>query len=186
MRNLSKKILLLNLVLSQTILLGVAVALKIILVPNRALSSLLDFKITPWTIAVLLFGILFLLLVEILFYKYLPRHELAEDLNRMLIEKFSGFELGLIFFVGALIEEFLFRFLLQSLLGVLLTSIIFALIHVRYIFKKFMLLEVFLLSIILGMAYKMTAMFYVPVVCHFMLNFITALLIKKGFIVLES
>ena len=103
----------------------------------------------------------------------------------MLMEKFSLSELCFIFFTGALIEEFLFRFLLQSLLGITLTSLIFALIHVRYISKKYMLLEVFLLSVILGIIFEATSMFYVPVVCHFVLNILTALLIKKGFITLD-
>ncbi|NLM21006.1 MAG: CPBP family intramembrane metalloprotease [Peptococcaceae bacterium] len=185
MQKLSKKVLLLNIILTQAILLVVAVAIKFFWAPHISLHLLLETKITPGIIAVLLLGTLLLLLLQLLFYKCVPRHELAEELNRMLMEKFSLTELCFIFFTGALVEEFLFRFLLQSLLGITLTSLIFALIHVRYISKKYMLLEVFLLSIILGIIFEITSMLYVPIVCHFMLNILTALLIKKGFITLD-
>ncbi|NLL51134.1 MAG: CPBP family intramembrane metalloprotease [Peptococcaceae bacterium] len=185
MQDLSKKVLLLNIMLTQAILLVIAIAIKFFWAQHLSLNLLLEIRITPGIIAVLLLGILLLLFLQLLFYKYVPRHELAEELNRMLMEKFSLSELCFIFFTGALIEEFLFRFLLQSLLGITLTSLIFALIHVRYISKKYMLLEVFLLSVILGIIFEATSMFYVPVVCHFVLNILTALLIKKGFITLD-
>jgi membrane protease YdiL (CAAX protease family) len=58
-------------------------------------------------------------------------------------------------------------------------------IHFRYLKKKFLLLETFILGLIMGLVYKYTAQLYAVVLCHFCVNIGTAFLLKKKIITLE-
>ncbi len=154
MQDLSRKVLLLNIMLTQAILLLTAIVLKALVIKEVSLYDLLKIEINGTAAAVLSGGILFLLIVEFVFYRFVPKHELADEVNLMLMEKFTLPELSLIFLTGALIEEFLFRFLLQSLLGSHRRKPDFCLYPCQwYIVKKYMLAGSIYLELgVLGMA----------------------------------
>jgi uncharacterized protein len=84
----------------------------------------------------------------------------------------------------AFAEEWLFRGVLQSLLGLVITSLIFSLLHVRYIRKPLLFSIVTLLSFWLGLLYEMTETIWVPFFAHFLIDFISGCWIarehKKG------
>jgi uncharacterized protein len=89
---------------------------------------------------------------------------------------FSSLSYGHIFVLTVLIafsEEWLFRGVLQPLLGFGLTSIIFSLLHVRYIKKPFLFGMVTLLSFWLGYLYVWTDNVWVPFAAHFLIDFIS-------------
>jgi membrane protease YdiL (CAAX protease family) len=96
------------------------------------------------------------------------------------MDTFNLPELSLIFFFGAFAEEILFRGILQPTLGVWLTSLLFTVIHFRYLKKGYLLIEVFLMGMILGFSYWIAQTVWVPVCCHFFVNLVTAWLVKKG------
>ncbi|HHV65521.1 MAG TPA: CPBP family intramembrane metalloprotease [Peptococcaceae bacterium] len=127
-----------------------------------------------------------MLLLQLLFHKYLPQEKLFDEINSILLEKFPLPVLALIFFGSAIVEELLFRGIVQNILGIWLASLLFSLIHVRYLKKIYILIEVYLMGLILGFSYHLTLSLWIPILSHFTINFVTAFLIKKGYIKMEN
>jgi len=169
--------------LTHGILLLTALLLKIFIIKDTMVfSSFFNAEISIKIIIILLAGSLSLIGLQLLFIKFVPEEKLFDQLNMILMERFSLSELFVIFLIGAFTEELLFRGMIQPFLGIILTCLVFVGIHFRYFSKKIILLEIFLMGIILGIVYQMTNQLYVPVICHLILNFFMAVLIKKGYL----
>jgi hypothetical protein len=179
---MTKRMLFINIILSQVIILIIALLLGRLLVSDIGFRDLLKIELSVKTIITFLVGSAALLSLQLLFHKYVSKERLFDEINVILIEKFSLPNLFLVFFSGSFAEEFLFRGILQPLIGIWLTSLLFALIHFRYLRKFFILIEVYLMGIILGISYVISSSLWVPIFCHLFVNFITALLIKKGYL----
>ena len=185
MNEISKKVLLLNIIISQVIIIGIGLILIYTIYQEFTFSSLLRFEIDKITIAVIIMGSGLLILLQLLFHKFVSKEKLYDEVNKILIEKFSLKQLFFIFLCGSIVEEFLFRGILQPELGIWVTSILFTLTHYRYYKKFYILIEVFLMGIILGLTYAVTSLLWVPIICHFVVNYFTVVLIKKGYLQIE-
>lgn len=94
------------------------------------------------------------------------------------------------FIFGAFAEELLVRGVLQAgmvryfgpLSGVLLTSLIFSIMHIRYIKKPVLLGGAFIISLILGFLYGVAGTLWAPIWAHLIYNSATALLAKKFYL----
>ncbi|RJE48453.1 MULTISPECIES: type II CAAX endopeptidase family protein [unclassified Dehalobacter] len=180
---ISKKMLGLNILLSQAILIVIALGLWVILrLFDRKIVLAEMFTIDSLSKAfiALIIGCAVLIALQFLFLKYVPKERLFDEINLILMEKFSLTELLPLFFLGAFSEEFLFRGMIQPVLGLCLTAVVFTLIHYRYWRQVFILVEVFLMGILLGVVYAVSLTLWVPVLCHFIVNMTTAFWIKKG------
>lgn len=136
-------------------------------------SSILDY-------ALLIFVPALVVGLEWLLFRFVPQRYWYDPLNDQLGKKFSLFELALFFAVGAVSEELLFRGVLQNLFGFFIATILFVLIHVRYL-KRFFLLGVSLiLGCSLGCVYLLSGKLWVVVLCHFLLNMGVMMMIKSG------
>ncbi|KLR73506.1 CAAX protease, partial [Geobacillus sp. T6] len=80
----------------------------------------------------------------------------------------------------AVTEEWLFRGVVQTHWGLGPASIIFAVLHVRYLEKWFLFLMVMLVSLFLGMLYEQTGSLWVTITAHFLIDFVLALHIRSG------
>ncbi|RRJ66364.1 CPBP family intramembrane metalloprotease [Paenibacillus oralis] len=78
----------------------------------------------------------------------------------------------------AICEELLFRGAIQHGIGVYWTSILFAAIHVRYLRHWIPTGWVFASSYGLGFIYLQTGTLWAPIVCHFLIDFVSGLVIK--------
>lgn len=180
---ISKKMLGLNILLSQVILIVIALGLWVILKSlDREIVLAEMFKMDSLSKAIitLAVGSAVLIALQFFFLKYLPKESLFDEINLILMDKFSLKELFPIFFLGAFSEEFLFRGMIQPILGLWLTAVVFTLIHYRYWRQVFILVEVFLMGTFLGVAYAVSLTLWVPVLCHFIVNMTTAYWMKKG------
>jgi membrane protease YdiL (CAAX protease family) len=86
-----------------------------------------------------------------------------------------------IFFLTGIIafaEEWLFRGVIQSLVGLVATSVIFSILHVRYIRKPVLFGIVTGLSFWLGFLYEWTDTIWVPFIAHFLIDFISGCWIR--------
>lgn len=175
---MSKKWLLLNLALSQSILLLISFSLQGLFYKGY-LRQLFYLNINVGFITVFLAGIAGLLAVQVLFYKYIDKESLLDKMNLLLLRTFSLPELVPVFLCGAFTEELLFRGTLQTLLGPWPAAVLFTLVHFRYFPKYFLLLEVFLMGLILACVFSRTGTLWAPVFCHFTLNYLTAVFVKK-------
>ncbi|MCG1026161.1 MULTISPECIES: CPBP family intramembrane glutamic endopeptidase [Dehalobacter] len=180
---ISKKMLGLNILLSQVILIVIALGLWVILKSlDREIVLAEMFKMDSLSKAIitLAVGSAVLIALQFFFLKYLPKESLFDEINLILMDKFSLKELFPIFFLGAFSEEFLFRGMIQPILGLWLTAVVFTLIHYRYWRQVFILVEVFLMGTFLGVTYAVSLTLWVPVLCHFIVNMTTAYWMKKG------
>lgn len=85
-----------------------------------------------------------------------------------------------VFLLGGLSEELIFRGVIQLWVGLIPSSIIFVLIHFRYLKKPWMALETLALSLILGSLYIITESIWICSIAHALINLTTAWIIKSG------
>lgn len=182
MNEISKKVLLLNIILSQGIITAIGILLIFTVFDDIALVELFTVKWDIFDTIVFFIGSSVLILLQLLFHKFLTHEKLFDEINIILLERFSLSELFLIFLGGSIAEEFLFRGIIQSELGILAASIIFTATHIRYYKKFYILVEVFLMGVLLGLIYTLTSELWVPILCHLTVNFATAFMLKKGYI----
>lgn len=71
-------------------------------------------------------------------------------------------------------EEWLFRGVIQSYIGNGWTSLLFTLIHFRYLRKPFLLISVFVTSYLLGSLFEMSHRLLAPILAHALIDFILA------------
>lgn len=78
----------------------------------------------------------------------------------------------------ALSEELLFRGVIQTTTGYVFTSVVFALIHFRYLKKPVLLISVIFISFYIGYMFEITENLYVTITSHFVVDFLLGLLIR--------
>ncbi|NLI90847.1 MAG: CPBP family intramembrane metalloprotease [Peptococcaceae bacterium] len=179
---INRKVLLYNMILSQAILFLAGFLFVKFITPGRSFFEIFEIRFTGSFLLTFLAGGCLLLGVQFFFLKFISKDRLKDEINRYLMDYFSLPELFLIFFFGALAEEFLFRGVMQPYFGLCITAVLFTVIHFRYLRKIFLLIEVFLMGLILGGSYWITQTIWAPVCCHLLVNYMTAILIKKGYI----
>ncbi len=145
----------------------------------------LDLSINEWLLAIST-G-LFLPFLSIQLKKRLPEETLDDGgINEKIFGSLSYIHIFFLTGIIAFAEEWLFRGVLQSLLGLFLTSIIFAVLHVRYIKKPVLFSIVCGLSFWLGLIYEMTDNIWVPFIAHFLIDFISGCWIAKQNNIIDS
>ena len=101
--------------------------------------------------------------------------ELVGELNDALLSGFDSFsEWFILALASGIGEEILFRGALQPVFGIVLTSILFAVVHVQYGLTP-ITIAVFLLGLILGILRKQTNT-TVTIIVHFGYNFILGMM----------
>ena len=96
-------------------------------------------------------------------------------------EKVFRLEIILLCFIVAIMEEILFRGIIQAIFGYWIASIVFAVVHFRYLKKPLLLLSIVFLSFGIGYIFMYTSNLLVVIILHFVLNVTLALRIRhKG------
>ncbi|CCO07368.1 CPBP family intramembrane glutamic endopeptidase [Desulforamulus hydrothermalis] len=185
---MDKKLLLKAALLSQTVILSVGLALLWLFNVRHGVGWADIFRLGE---ASLVFGwgsllAAGLVLLQILLFFMVPHNLLLDDGTNKTFYSFSYFTLVLLMGLGAISEELLFRAALQPVLGIVMTSALFAVIHVRYLKKWVLLLGTFAMSVALGWLYQMTQVIWAPVWAHFLVNFVMICCGKNGLFVPEE
>jgi hypothetical protein len=95
---------------------------------------------------------------------------------------FAGRPLAHVAFIclmAAVSEELLFRGALQPLIGNFWTSALFAAIHVRYLRHWLPTLTVFAASLALGWAFARTGTLVAPVTAHFLIDMVNGYMLRR-------
>ncbi|WP_156289258.1 CPBP family intramembrane glutamic endopeptidase [Oceanobacillus salinisoli] len=168
-----------QLFLSQGILLFIAALLSIVFFEN--VSDWLLY--VNWGIQeIFYFGVipgLFIVFLDILLMKVFPK-KMYDDggINRRIFENQSiGFIFILAFFV-AVSEELLFRGVLQTSFGYFAASLIFALVHFRYLSKPLLFISIVAVSFFIGYLFEWTGNLLVTISAHFTVDFLLGLIIR--------
>jgi len=176
---LSDKELLFHLYLTQIILFVISIVLGFILFDSfQEFSDLFrwnDFNI------LLIGGIagLAIVLVDVILMKILPPSYYDDGgLNERVFRGRSVIHIGFIAAIVAFCEELLFRGIIQTHVGLIISSLIFAIIHYRYLFNWFLFLNVIVLSFVIGYLFLLTDNLFVTIFMHFIIDFLLGIMIK--------
>lgn len=174
---LTDRLLLINLYLTQGITL--VVALVWIWLQQRNPFQLLTW---PQDAGFALWGLglaLAMLLIDLLLSRVVPESSLDDGgINEMLFRGRPVWHIVLIAFIVSVCEELLFRGAVQHAFGPYWTSILFALIHVRYLRHWIPTGWVFLSSYGLGYIYIQAGTLWAPILCHFLIDLISGMIIR--------
>ncbi|RJS59579.1 CPBP family intramembrane glutamic endopeptidase [Bacillus sp. PK3_68] len=99
-------------------------------------------------------------------------------INNRLFTSRSVAEIFLIAFLVAVSEEIFFRGMVQTIVGFIPASILFAIIHVRYLSQWYLTINVILLSFGIGWLFDWTGNLAVVIMMHFTIDFLLGLAIR--------
>lgn len=168
-----------NLYLTQLLILVVSFVIGWIFLPDFELISNM-FRL-EWGIIALYGGgsALIVLLIDFSLMKVLP-NKMYDDggINEKVFERRPIWHIFIICLVVSFSEELLFRGVLQTLLGYVIASSLFAVMHIRYLSKFILFFVVVALSFFLGWIFEVTNNLYVTFFSHFLIDFVLALFIR--------
>ncbi|MGG3311898.1 CPBP family intramembrane glutamic endopeptidase [Paenibacillus lautus] len=120
-----------------------------------------------------------MLVVDFVLSRFVSEDSMDDGgINEMLFRKRPVWHIFVIALIVSICEELLFRGAIQHAFGPYWTSILFALIHVRYLKHWLPTGWVFLSSYGLGYVYIQTGTIWAPTLCHFLIDFISGMLIR--------
>lgn len=178
-KKMTDKEILLNLYITQVIILLLAVVLSWFLFDSWSdLFSL--FKWQPFEIFVI-GGVAALIIIsfELFLEKLLPKKMLDDGgINERVFRNRSIFHIFILALLIAFAEELLFRGVIQTHFGIVPASILFALIHFRYMSKVILFIITVSLSFFLGWLYLITGNLLVPIFTHFLIDFVLGTILR--------
>ncbi|WP_264738429.1 CPBP family intramembrane glutamic endopeptidase [Cytobacillus firmus] len=183
-KELTDKELLFHLYLTQVLIISISLILSIILFNSfEEFQALFVFN----DINILVIGAAAgaaVVLIDIVLMKVLPE-KLYDDggLNEKIFQNRSFLHIAFIAAVVAFSEELLFRGVIQTHFGLAISSLIFALVHYRYLFNWFLFVNIITLSFLIGYIYHITNNLLVTIVMHFLIDFLLGILIRKRYLV---
>ncbi|MGG3574949.1 type II CAAX endopeptidase family protein [Bacillus gobiensis] len=180
---LSDKELLRQLYLTQLIMLVLASSLGFFLFPDLhsflALWNLADMRIITYGAATAVLVIC----IDFAAMHIFPEHMLDDGgINQRVFAKRSVPHLLLLTLTISFTEEILFRGIIQTNFGLWASSILFAILHFRYLEKAVLFIMVVGVSFLLGLVYQWTDNLFAPVAAHFMIDFVLALYIRFQYV----
>jgi uncharacterized protein len=175
---LSDRELLFHLYATQLFLLIISFVLGLFLFENGFFLDLAQWNDPAiWTIGIP--AGLAVVLVDLILMKVLPPSYYNDGgLNERIFRSRNTLHIALIAAIVAISEEILFRGIIQEKTGLIIASIIFALIHYRYLFNWFLFVNIVALSFFIGAIYSWTDNLAVTIVMHFTIDFLLGMAIK--------
>src|SRR5699024_12769703 len=98
-------------------------------------------------------------------------------INERIFKNLSIKEIFLITLLIAISEELLFRGVIQTTFGYLFASILFALVHLRYLKKPVLLISFLVISFLIGYIFLLTLNFFVSIITFFIFYFLLCFII---------
>ncbi|MFB3160336.1 type II CAAX endopeptidase family protein [Neobacillus sp. 179-J 1A1 HS] len=177
-KGLTDKELLSHLYLTQLLLLGITFILGILLFDHFSYLRSIDFS----DVRILLIGVsagAAVVIVDIILMKLLPKSFYDDGgLNERIFKNRSVLHIAWIAALVAFSEELLFRGVIQTKVGLILASLIFAIIHFRYLFNWFLFSNIVILSFFIGSVYEWSNNLALTMIMHFTIDFLLGLYIK--------
>ncbi|MBN8190788.1 CPBP family intramembrane metalloprotease [Bacillus sp. NTK074B] len=179
-QQLTKKQLTFHLYFTQFLLLTIACVLGIFLFDSES-GFWGQFHISWNILTVGMSSGLLIVLIDIFLMKVLPAKYYDDGgVNAQIFTNRSMGEIALLAFFISVSEEILFRGVLQYHFGLIISSIIFALIHFRYWAHWFLIINIVLLSFWIGFIYEITENVLVTIIMHFVIDFLLGLHMRKN------
>lgn len=175
---LSTKEIILNLYLTQLLLVILTAIFSYILY-----RDILYFKnflsIETNAIFGLVFGsALIIISMDLIMWKLLPFEWMNDEgINNKIFTSLTVPQIILVTFVIACCEEIFFRGTLQPRFGLFVTSVLFAVIHIRYLAKPILLISALIISFYFGWIFELTHNLYITIMIHFIIDLVLGLIL---------
>lgn len=175
---LNERMLLINLYMTQC--LALLIGLIILFFQKQKLISL--FSLPGNRIEFLYWGAglaAIMFIVDLVLSKVIPEDSMDDGgINELLFKNRPVWHIIVIAAIVAICEEVLFRGAIQHAFGPYWTSILFAMIHIRYLKHWIPTGWVFLSSYGLGYIYIHSGTLWAPILCHFLIDLVSGLIIR--------
>lgn len=178
-KQLSNKQLTYQLLLSQCILFILSIFLSVIF-----FDSLHDwfFYFNLQACEIIYYGVgtgIIIVLFDLLVMHLFPEKWYDDGgINKRIFQNRSIGYIFLIVSVVSIAEELLFRGVLQTTFGYIVASILFALVHIRYLTKPILFISVLITSFYIGWMFEITGNLFVTISAHFIVDFLLAIIIR--------
>ncbi|MGM0874029.1 MAG: CPBP family intramembrane glutamic endopeptidase [Bacillota bacterium] len=182
-KQLTDKQIVQNLYFTQCLLLGISLLLGTFLFSN--FQEFLDvLSIKNYTFALYGLGVaLFVIIIDFTIVKVVPQHLIDDGgINEKIFEKRSIPHILVLTAIIAVSEEILFRGVLQTHLGIWIASLVFAILHFRYLSKWLLFTMVVSISFLLGIVYEITDTLYTTILAHFLIDLVFAIQIRLQYL----
>lgn len=174
----------LNLWLTQVVVLAIAAVGSFLVHGIGGTAGLFDMP--KWTGMTLAMGFaLSIVVASIAMDRFLPPHWQDDgNVNELVFGSMSPLMTVLVCISVGVGEEWLFRGVVQHFAGNLGTSVIFTVIHIRYLKKPLLFLSVFTTSMLLGLLYEWEGTLWPSITAHIAIDLLLAFYLqytlKKG------
>lgn len=120
--------------------------------------------------------------MDLLYMKYLPKQYFDDGgVNERIFRNQSNGAIFIIALSVAIAEEILFRGIIQTQFGLIISSIIFACIHYRYLFNPFLFINVVVISFVFGIIFYLTNNLLITIMMHFTIDFLLGIIYRNRF-----
>lgn len=120
---------------------------------------------------------------DLLLMKMVPKSLLDDGgINEKMFQTRSLPHIIFLAFVISFAEEFLFRGVIQTHFGIWIASILFAVLHIRYLHKWVLFISVVVISFVLGYTYEVTGSLWVTIWAHFLIDLLLAYKIRADYL----
>lgn len=122
---------------------------------------------------------LFIVIIDIiLIYNFPKKYYDDGGINDRIFKNSSVKQIFVIVLVVAVSEEVLFRGVIQTTFGYVIASVLFALVHIRYLKKKVLLISILIVSFYIGYIFVRTENLIVTITAHFFVDFLLGVVIR--------
>lgn len=130
---------------------------------------------------------LLVVIIDVFMMTYLPKR-LFDDggINERLFKSISTPHIFILTAVIAICEEILFRGVIQTHFGLIVASIVFVLVHIRYLNNLFLFINIVTLSFLIGVIFLVTGNLFITIFMHFIIDLILGLIIKHQIIKMDG
>lgn len=141
------------------------------------------FQYFTWNVRqIIYYGImpgLLIVFIDLILMKYVPKKHFDDGgINERIFKNRSIGGILIIALCVAFTEELLFRGVIQSNFGLLIASLLFAFIHVRYLRQPLLLISVVMISFYFGYLFELTGNLLVTMTSHFIVDFLLGIIIR--------
>ncbi|MFD0768564.1 CPBP family intramembrane glutamic endopeptidase [Bacillus sp. CGMCC 1.60114] len=170
----------LNLYITQAIIICIGILLAYILFPS--MDTFLALWKWDFSSIVLIGGGVACIIILL---DYIAMHLLPESwfddggINNRMFQGMSVFGVFVVTLLIGIAEEFLFRGVIQTYFGLIFASIVFAVLHIRYITKPFLFCFVLMISVVFGYVFQWTGNLLITIFAHFLVDFIMGLQLRN-------
>lgn len=178
-KEISDRDLMLSFIFTQLLLIGISLVLGVLLFDHfSSFIALFDWKDERiWTYGVGA-GVLVVVIDCILMKIVPPSYYDDGGLNEKFFSRKPVWQIIIVSACVAIVEEILFRGIIQTHFGFVIASLIFIFVHYRYLFHWFLFLNVTFLSFFIGFMYMITGNLLVTIVMHFLIDCLEGLFLK--------